>query len=127
MVPHEEQSTIAILGGNPVISRALGILLRSVGYEVRLLGEPEDYRAEELLEGVDILLLGSGLCDGYRETFLGDIARAWDTAVIPVLSFSPNLQGGLADAERLVQWPCTTESLAQQIEAALLLPIEQRV
>lgn len=120
-VTHQESTTIAILGGNPVVARALEILLRGVGYEVRFLGEPQAFEVEDLPEVVDVLLLGSDLSSEYREDFLGAMASALKTASIPILSFSLGLTGTLAGEERwLVEWPCRTEDLAKQIEAALL-------
>ena len=114
------KTTIAILGGNAVVGRALEILLRGVGYEVRLLGEPEAFEPEGLLGGVDVLLLGrGGLGDDRREERLSAMASTPRTAAIPILSFSPGPKGSIAEEDRLVPWPCKIEDLAQEIEAAL--------
>ena len=116
----ENRTTVAIQGGDPLVGQALEILLRGVGYEVRLLGEPEAFRVEDLLEGVDVLLLGPGLSNGRREDFLGAMASTLETATIPVLSFTPGPKGTLAEEDRLVPWPCRIEDLSREIEAALL-------
>ncbi len=117
--PAGKSTTIAILGDNAVVGRALEILLRGVGYEVRLLGEPEAYKPEKLLEGVDVLLLGPGLGADRREDYLRAIAGTPETAAITILAFSPGPEGTIAEEDRLVPWPCRIEDLAREIEAAL--------
>ena len=122
MPPAAKRTTIAILGGNAVVGRALEVLLRSVGYEVRLwLEEPEAYGPEELLEGVDVLLLGPGLgaAEERREEYLRDMKGALETAAIVVLAFSPGQEGTIAQVRRLVPWPCRVDELAREIEAVL--------
>ena len=116
MLP-ETRTTVAILSDNPLVGRALESLLESAGYEVRLLEEPETYRVEDLLEDVDVLLLGRDLSDGRRNDFLSALASTLETAAIPVLSFSPGPKGTSAEEDRLVPWPCKIEDLAREIEA----------
>ena len=116
-----EKTTIAILGGNSVVSRALRVLLGGAGYEVRLLGEPEAFVPAELLDGVDVLLLGRGdpRDEDRREDYLSALASTLKTAAIPVLAFSPGSKGTIAEEDRLVPWPCKIEDLAREIEAVL--------
>jgi DNA-binding response OmpR family regulator len=114
----EARTTVAILGGNPLVDRALELLLENAGYEVRLLEESEASEVEDLLEGVDVVLLGRGLSNGRRENFLGALASTLEMAAIPVLSFSPGPEGTSAGEDRLVPWPCRTEDLVREIEAA---------
>jgi hypothetical protein len=118
-LPPKTRTTVAILSGNPLIGRVLELLLGSAGYEVRLLEEPEAYKVKDLLEGVDVLLLGRDLSDERREDLLGAMASTLETAVIPVLSFSPGAKGTLAEEDRLVPWPCRIEDLALAIETSL--------
>ena len=120
MLPAAGKTTIAILPGNAVVGRALEVLLRGVGYEVRLLGEPEAFVLEELLDGVDVLLLGhGGPGEDRREEYLSAMASTLETAAIPVLSFSPGQKGTIAEEGWRVPWPCRTEDLAREIEAVL--------
>jgi hypothetical protein len=95
------------------------LLLESAGYEVRLLEETEALEVEDLLEGVDILLLGRGLGDDHREEFLRAMSSTLQTATIPVLSLSPSPGGAMLREDRLVPWPCRIEDLTREIEAAL--------
>ena len=114
----ETPTTVAILSGNPLVGRALEILLRGAGYDVRFLGEPSTFEVEDLLEGVDVLILDRCLSDGRREKFLEAMTSTLKTATIPVLSLSSGPTGTLAE-DRLVPWPCKIEDLAREIEAAL--------
>ena len=94
------------------------MLLEDAGYEVSLLEELEAFRAEELLDGVDVLLIGRGLGDDRREDFLRAMVSTLETATIPVLAMSPGPKGALAEEDRLVPWPCRIEDLAREIDAA---------
>jgi hypothetical protein len=116
----ETRTTVAILGGNPLVGRALELLLESAGYGVRLLEEPEAFEDPDLLAGVDVLLLGRGVSDERREEFLGAMASTLETATIPVLALSPGPAGALAAEDRLVPWPGRVEDLAREIDAVLL-------
>jgi hypothetical protein len=118
MLP-EARTTVAVLSGNPLAGRALELLLEGAGYEVVLLEEPEALLGvEDLLAGVDVLLLGRGLSEGRREYFLKAIASTLETAAIPVLSLSPGPEGAPAKEDRVVPWPSRIEDLSREIEAA---------
>ena len=113
------RTTVAILSGNPLVGRALELLLDSAGYEVRLLEEPEAFEVGDLLEGADVVLLRPGLSNNRREDFLRAMTSRLQTATIPVLALSPGPKRALAGVERLVSWPCRIEDLAREIEASL--------
>jgi DNA-binding response OmpR family regulator len=114
----EARTTVAILSGDPLVGRALELLLQGAGYEVRLLEEPDASRVEDLLGGIDVLILDRGLTNGRREGFLGAMAGTLETATIPVLSLSPGSEGTSAEEDRVVPWPCKIEDLVREIEAA---------
>ncbi len=114
----EARTTVAILGGDPLVGRALELLLEGAGYEVRLLAELDATGVEDLLHGVDVLILDRGLSDGRREDFMGSLASTLETATIPVLSLSPGPEGNAAEEDRVVPWPCKIEDLVREIEAA---------
>jgi DNA-binding response OmpR family regulator len=115
----ETRTTVAILSGCRVVGRGLTLLLESAGYEVRLLEEPDGSEVEDLLRGVDVLLLGRGLGEDHREEFLRAMTSTLETATIPVLSLSASPGGTLFKEDRVVPWPCRIEDLAREIEAAL--------
>ncbi len=95
------------------------LLLRDVGYKVRLLGEPEAYKPEELLGDVDVVLFDVDLDDGRREDFLKAMASTSQTARIPTLTLSTAFEETLTGEADIVAWPCGIEELARRIEVAL--------
>src|ERR687897_2663316 len=113
-------TTIAILGGNSVVGRALEVLLQGVGYDTRLVEDPPEKPAEQLLEGVRLLLLAPTLSAESRETLLAEMGSSLDAANIPVLTLSTTLKEALAGGPAFIPWPCRLEDLIKKIDAALL-------
>ncbi len=120
----EHTATVAVLGGNSIVGRALELLLRGAGYDVRLLGQPGDGELGELLEGVHLLLLAPMLDAATSKKIMGEIRNVAALAALPVLALvtapaeHPHEGGGA----RHVPWPCRTPDLAREIEAALARP-----
>ncbi len=114
----EARTAVAILSSDPLVGRALELLLKGADYEVWLLAGLDAMRVEDLLQGVDVLILERGLSGGRREDFLGALASTLETATIPVLSLSPAPEGAAAEEDRVVPWPCKIEDLVREIEAA---------
>jgi hypothetical protein len=111
-VPHSiSAATIAILGVDTVAEHVLAMLLENEGYTARLIKAPptaaptvllpeaEGDSVEELLDGVDMVLLWPApiLRDGAREAFVDAMRSAPGTAKIPVLALSPTLHAALQD------------------------------
>jgi hypothetical protein len=106
-VPHSiSAATIAILGVDTVAEHVLAMLLENEGYTARLIKAPptaaptvllpeaEGDSVEELLDGVDVVLLwppAQTQRDAAREAFVGAMRSAAATAKIPVLALSPSL------------------------------------
>jgi hypothetical protein len=103
---HHQQhpATIAILGSGTLGEHVLAMLLEDEGYALRLIKAPptaatttalipEGGSLEELLEGVDVVLLWPALSlrDDAREAFVGAMRSACAKAKIPVLALSPSL------------------------------------
>ena len=120
MRQRQEPTTIAILGGNTIVGSALALLLGGVGYDAKTLEESPTGAPEDVLDGVDLLLVSPGLSDGPREAFLGAMRGSPKTAKIPVLTlFSAVMGEGLDDGSAPAAWPNKIENLAHEIEAAL--------
>jgi hypothetical protein len=123
-VRHQQypNTTIAILDSNKVVSNALSLLLKGVGYDTKLIeGDPAGL-ADGLLDGVDILLLAPGLSTGVRDALLSVVRDNLKTAHTPVLTLSTAIGEALDDESGtliLVPWPSPVAVLAQQIEAIL--------
>ena len=120
-MPYQDPVTVAIIGRDRVVGQALELLLRGADYDARFLGEPVMDKPGELLDGVQIVLLGPTLNAERREYLLDGLRGEPGTANIPVLELititgeSRNGHGG-----RRVKWPCKTEELIHHIGEALL-------
>ena len=114
------RATVAILGGDSVVGRALEALLQGLGYDTLLVEESGAGKPEELLRGIQLLLVAPTADIESRERFLANIKSTCGTAAIPVLTLTTVSTKDLANQPGLVLWPCRMEDLRTEIEAALL-------
>jgi hypothetical protein len=121
---HPQPPTIAILGADTVVGRALCALLESSGYQTRPLGAYPTGLVDELLEGADLLLLAPRLDEGVRQAFVDALGKSTpQRGGIPVIALSTSEEEGLPEEGVIsVSWPCETKVLVDQIEAALTVP-----
>jgi hypothetical protein len=122
---HQQPTTIAIFGANSVTRAALPLLLEGQGYEVRLLeAPPAGVAVNELLEGMDIVLLGTEHLNGRREGLLSGMMGDPKTATIPVLTLLSMGEAPKDDQNGVttVPWPSFIETLVKHIEEAALVP-----
>jgi hypothetical protein len=122
---HPQPATIAILGADTVVGRALCALLEGSGYRTTLLDSYPTGVVDELLEGADLLLLAPRLDEGVREAFVGAMGKSTpQKGRMPVIALHTALEEDLPEKEGVlsVPWPCETKVLVEQIEAALLVP-----
>jgi hypothetical protein len=122
-MPHQRSSittTVAILGSNTLAEDILARLLQEEGYDTRLLEAYPTGVVDELLEGVDVLLLAPGLNPDVRRAFLEAMRGTLKTAVLPVLPLCPTLRQALLDElSASASWQSHFEELIGQIGAAL--------
>ena len=122
---YHQPTTIAILGADTVVGRALGALLENSGYGTTPLDAYPTGVVDELLEGADLLLLAPRLDEGVREAFLGAMGKSTpQKRGMPVISLSTTTTSESPPEEGVltVPWPCTVEDLLGRIEAALVVP-----
>jgi hypothetical protein len=119
---HPQPATIAILGADTVVGRALCALLEGSGYRTTPIDAYPTGVVDELLEGADLLLLAPRLDEGVREAFVGAMGKSTpQRASMPVIALSTAEEGGLPEEGVIsVPWPCKTKVLVDRIEAALL-------
>ena len=123
MRQHQPTPTIAILGADTVVGRAICLLLEGHGYRTTPLDSYPTGLVDDLLDGADLLLLAPRLDEDVREAFLGAMGKsAPQTADMSVIALSTTLEEGLPEKEGVlrVPWPCETKVLVERIEAALL-------
>jgi hypothetical protein len=119
-VHHYRPTTIAIVGTDALAEDILARLLQREGYDVRHLEAYPADLMDDLLDGVDILLLAPGLDAEVRETFLEAMSSAPKTAAIPVLTLTSALKLALLDElSASAPWRSLFEELMGQIGAAL--------
>ncbi len=112
--------------GDPVVGRALVLLLQGPRYDVRFVpasswGEPG------ALEGVELVLLAPTweLNGEGRDALLASLRGAPGAAKAPILELTSSFSEGTrvgdvrVGPEQTVPWPCSTEELERRIQAAL--------
>ena len=115
------EKVVGILGDDPLTSRVLGLLLEGAGYEARVLEEEdvlEDPSAS--LAGVDLVLCTPLLGERRRDGLLGTVRGTPETAAVPVLRLSTELNAQPDElTDSVLPWPWSTEALVRAIERAL--------
>ena len=123
MEHHPQSPTIAILGADTVVRRALCALLEDSGYQTKPLDAHPTGVVDELLEGAHLLILTPRVDQGVREAFLGAMGkRVAQKAEMPVIALTTAIEEELPEKEGVISvpWPCETKILVERIEAALL-------
>src|SRR5215218_10120509 len=115
--PARGPATIAILGGNPVIGKALESLLASADYVARYFSEyPEG--AAEPLRGARVALLLPDSSGERQEALKAQIKNTPSTMNLPVIELTTT---PIDDGQSiLVPWPCSIEDLRRSIDRTLL-------
>jgi hypothetical protein len=123
-VPHQTPSRIAILGGDPSVSRAVALLLRGYGYDSFPIEATFVECPEALLKEIRLLLLLATSDTNYANQFLKGIESTSDSAPLPIITLSSMLHEPRNRDVRHVPWPCRTETLVGEIEATLSATID---
>ena len=116
-------ATIAILGSDTVLGRALCVLLEGSGYQITLLDSYSTGVVDELLEDANLLLLTPRLDESVREAFVGAMGKSTpQKADMPVIVLCTATEENLPEKEGIISvpWPTETKVLVDHIEAALL-------
>ena len=125
MISHlsSAQATLAVCG-DPIICRALVLLLRGPDYDVKYL-PIASLGAPGALAGVQVLLLALERDATHRGALLDGLKEATDATKIHVLELTaahdsrPEWPRGYVRSNRGVPWPCSTEELKQHIGQTL--------
>ena len=117
--PTEGPATVAILGGNAVIGKALESLLRSADYVARFFSEYPEEEAEPL-GGAKVALILPALSSRHQESLIALIRNTPSTTNLPVIELitTPNPNGN-GQVTR-VPWPCSMEDLRRSIDETLV-------
>lgn len=113
--------TVMVFDGDPIVGRALEVLLRTVGYDTRYVAH-DLVGGSEAFEGVRVVLLGPRWSARSRQT----VAHAFgdSTAAKPlILEFGSPPEGVALKPERYLPWPCRTDELKRRLNAAFLTEV----
>ena len=115
-----QPTTIAILGPDTMVKAILARLLHKEGYATRILEANPTGVADELLDGVDALLLTPGLDAEMSGAFLETMRSTPKTVAIPVLPVSSALKLAMLDElSANAPWRSLFDELVGQIGAVL--------
>ncbi len=111
-------ATVIIVNGDPIVGRALELLLKIADYRTKYVAADTLGRIGTLA-GVRVLLLGPGWGAESREAVIKAVDGAPGPAEIVILELGEPSDGSPVEPERYVPWPCRTEDLARRINAVL--------
>jgi hypothetical protein len=112
--------TIVIVGKDPVVGRAIGLLLQTAGYNTRFVADPVTYGSRSALVEAHVVLLAPGLSAEAREKLSGSGTGKPVAAETPTVELvSEADEGQPRQGHHRVRWPCSLEQLQREIEAIL--------
>jgi len=127
--PNPSSTTVAIVGGDPLVGYALELMLLSAGYGARFMrGSSIEVEANPF-DRAHLVLIGPRSNDADRKALLNHLHSSSVTekspkARIPVLELVAAPNGVRVEGEglatRRILWPCPVPDLKREIEAALL-------
>jgi hypothetical protein len=126
--PNLARTVFVAVCGDPVVGRALVLLLHGPRYDARFVSAPS-LGEPGALEGVELVLLAPAweLNGEGRDALLASLKGASGATEAPILeltsSFSKVARIGeeRAGSGHTVPWPCSTEELERRIQAVLLV------
>jgi hypothetical protein len=117
---NQQPTTVAILGTDTLAEDILARLLRREGYTTRIIEASPTAVVDELLDGVDVLLLAPGLDAALRRALVEAMRSNPKTAHVHALSFSDALKQALVDELAVAaSWQSLFEELIGEIKAVL--------
>ena len=120
IVKEKEKTTIALFGTDTAVGWAALLLLREEDYEIRMVEARRAGLQDDLMEGVDLLLIPPDFVHSRCEESLAALRGKRERLGVPVLSLTAVKEGLLHDEQvRVVPWPINIEELSREIEGAL--------
>ena len=109
---------IIVVGGDAVVGHALELLLRGSGYDARF-ETLSTFAADGMSLDAGLILLAPGLDERSRETVLTSVEVARRGGGLPVVELVPATASRPGEGHAILPWPCRTEDLEREVEAAL--------
>jgi hypothetical protein len=103
-----------------MVGQAILLILREEDYEIRMVEAVREGSPDDLMEGVDLLLIPPDLVHRRCKEGLAALKGKRERIGVPVLSLTTVKEGLLQEEEvRVVPWPINIEELAREIESVL--------
>ena len=128
--PNTNSTTVAIVGGDPIVGHALELMLLSAGYDARFLGGSFIEVEANPFDWAHLVLIAPRSNHADREAlfdrlYSSSVNDKSPKARLPVLELVAAPNGvlrveGEGLATRRILWPCPVPDLKWEIEAALL-------
>lgn len=107
--------TVAVLGGDPVVGKAIEAMLVDAGYRALSFAVPPVNGSRHFLDKAQVLLLAPGISVGERVAFLEGRPDTPLVELVTILDEAPK-----NGRSRRVPWPAGTKEIGKEIETALL-------
>ena len=117
--PMHARPTVAILGGDPVVGKALKSLLESTDQGVRFFSDHLD-EFTELPGEVEVALVMPALSTERRDALITRLKSASGKASLPIIELITTPNGHPNGHRIYVALPCSVEELKGSIEVALV-------
>jgi hypothetical protein len=111
-------ATIIVVGGDAVVGHALELLLRGSGYDARS-EALSTFDASGAPLDAELILLAPGLDERDRSTVLTSVDAEHQADGLPVVELVPATTAWPGEGHALLPWPCRTQDLERELEAAL--------
>jgi hypothetical protein len=121
--PAEGPATVAILGRNAVIGKALESLLRSADYVARFFSEYPEEEVEPL-GGAKVALILPALSSRHQESLITLIRNTPSTTNLPLIELITTPHENDDGQVTRVPWPCSMENLRQSIDEKLVTTLQ---
>jgi hypothetical protein len=121
-VSYPNPTTIAVVGGDPLVGQALEVPLLNAGYGVRFFDGSHIHCEARSLEAVDLVLLMPRSGNKDRKAILSRLQSSTraGSRKVPVLELVAGSDEARDEEEvRRVLWPCRMKDLRREIDAAL--------
>lgn len=115
MISDNIPPTVAVLGGDPVVGKAIEAMLLGAGYEALSFAVPPMNGSRHLLDGARVWLLAPGISATERKAFLDGRA---ETPVVELVTILEDVLDN--DRSGRLPWPVGIGEIGKGIDAALL-------
>jgi hypothetical protein len=114
-----ERASLLVFGGNPVVGKALQLLLSNLGYDARYMPQIS-FDKRDMLNGIQLLLFVGAVHAEQRANSASSVESVRDKVDVPILKLASSTRRTQAENEKnLVAWPCRMDELKRRIDAAL--------